>query len=239
MLKKLLAILLLSLICQNSHADFGVDTYGLHNTYPDNPLVKSITIGNNSNRVLIVQVHAIYNYVSATYNGASLSAISASGQDALLYILNPDVGTHDLSVYCGPHQIGVYWVSVYGLKQQAPNSYTFTPNGSETTTPGASITTTVSNTIVIDIIDTSPSGSYGLEPVDYTNRVHVAGNSSSPRWGISTMPLPSATTQLMDWVNGYPNTWRQGLSAWEVYSGGATYYPFKQFNHGILTGVYE
>jgi len=126
-------------------------------------LVKSITIGNNNNRILIVSTGA-YN-LHPTVSGVTLGsqnfvkAISASHSShafktELWYLINPTVGTADITVtWSGTAgRRGITGTSFYNVDQSSPigvTNYVDVGNVQQSTVSGT-ITPTTAGSMVID-----------------------------------------------------------------------------------------
>ena len=125
-------------------------------------LVKSITIGNNSNRILIVSTGA-YN-LHPTVSGVTLGsqnfvkAISASHSShafktELWYLINPTVGTADITVTWSSTagRRGITGTSFYNVDQSSPIGVTNTvDSGGQSSTVSGTITPTTAGSMVID-----------------------------------------------------------------------------------------
>ena len=127
-------------------------------------LVKSITIGNNSNRILIVSTGA-YN-LHPTVSGVTLGsqnfvkAISASHSShafktELWYLINPTVGTADITVTWSSTagRRGITGTSFYNVDQSQllqNNVQNTVDSGGQSSTVSGTITPTTTGSIVID-----------------------------------------------------------------------------------------
>lgn len=87
-----------------------VDTYGSFTSSP-----KSITIASNANRILLVFVH--YRTTATTgisFNGTALTkSVTKTYTETteIWYLLNPDTGTHDITITGGESKFG--YLSIY------------------------------------------------------------------------------------------------------------------------------
>ena len=127
-------------------------------------LVKSITIGNNNNRILIVST-GVYN-AQPTVSGVTLGsqnfvkAISASHSShsfitELWYLINPDVGTADITVTWSSTagRRGITGTSFYNVDQSQllqNNVQNTVDSGGQSSTVSGTITPTTTGSIVID-----------------------------------------------------------------------------------------
>ncbi|MEM2956303.1 MAG: hypothetical protein QW041_01885 [Candidatus Pacearchaeota archaeon] len=178
-------------------------------------LTFSHTIGNNSNRILIVgataessasgSAAANCRATSVTYNNISLTKIAGydfddSGADAcasLWYLLNPPVGTASIKVnYAGNvTESNAGGISIYNAKQQAPENYT-TKYCTGCTSINTSITTLTSDSWIIDVVVSGNLGGFTANSGQIER--WDSGNSTSQGAG-STKEVSTAGLTTIGW----------------------------------------
>mgnify|MGYP003658976238 FL=1 len=139
----------------------GTAGYGSPDTF------SSFTVGNNSNRALIVATGA-YNaapsIVSVKFNGTeSFASIqdyyNGNFRVELWILLNPTVTTADIVIEWGTQsgfggagagQMGAIAYSFYGVKQSSATGTPVTKNGSASATPFIPITPTETGSMIVD-----------------------------------------------------------------------------------------
>jgi hypothetical protein len=188
---------------------------------PSNLLTYAHTIADELNRVLVVTVYLDAGDVdtinSITYNGDTLTYSHYAwlfNNDKMYqyYLIAPDIGTHNIVVSCsGFVTIEASSYSLYGVKQQAPESYA-DGVGSGDTIQG-NVTTITDNALVVD---TSALEAYEMAQVGSGQTSRLETNNYYVGWGISTKPVATAGATGMSWTHtGDFDDWGMLLLAWE------------------------
>ncbi len=201
---------------------------------------KTIVVGNNSDRLLLVAFATHQgggDATAMTYNGVSLteskSQVGSYGETASLWVLvAPATGSHTLSVTAPSNDfnsIGVY--SLYGVKQSNP-SITAGTSGSNSTA-SLSITPTSNNNWVIDSVEAEPVPTVGS---GQTQDWLIQGSSSYMNGGGSHVAQTTAQSQTMQWSLSYGARWNQVAVALAPSGSGSATTTYTYDNAGNLTG---
>ncbi len=174
----------------------------------------SLTIGNNPNRLLLVQVAINSKTATITpfWKGIQLTPIGTGNQNnsetvEFFYLTNPPTGTDNVVVNTSANTKGVIGIySLYGVDQTTPvlKSGTNTFGSTATTTPSITLTNSHANSLLIDlaanpnapVFDTSScatctiawndnGGSTVIQAGSQWARLTTAGSSTNFSWTLS------------------------------------------------------
>lgn len=181
----------------------------------------SLTVGNNANRILLVE-YATYQGAGPsgiTYNGVSLTKIvervgSFNEQCSIWGLIAPDTGTHDVVISGAGSWSAFGILSIYGADQTLPSNTN--TGGGDSTTASLSLTSLVDNSWIVGVIESEPDptmtttsgvldwdiegASYqhgsGQHVVKATAGSHTISSSLSygARWNIALLELKEAAT---------------------------------------------
>jgi hypothetical protein len=138
----------------------------------------SFTVGNNSNRILIVSVISGSSINTPTFNGDTMTAVVenlgvASGFFSLWYLLAPDVATGDVVIggfdgSSGVETAAVAIYSYYNVAQSAPASLSDTDADGETS---IAVTPAANGALIFSVI--------GIEGATGPSTTNMQGNTGS------------------------------------------------------------
>lgn len=191
-----------------------VDSTSVDNFYDVSSGTFAHTVGSGSNRLLIVGVsvwHWQYAPTAITYNGDALTKMTPQpGHDGneqtvqMWYLVNPDVGTHDIEVTFNPSPpdfafATVGAVSLTGVDQSTPIG-TFTSATGTTEARTLNVSSEVGDLVVSTVVwgggtNDITLGSGGTEAWLYGPS--TPGSASDEQWGAGmTKPGKAGTTAM-------------------------------------------
>lgn len=207
-------------IALDAHTAAGVSTLG-------NPIATpqtfSHTCGSGSNRLLVVTVQmrggAGGVVTGVTYNGVSMTqvtteALSASAHATMYYLVNPDSGTHTVSVahsLTGSTNIVISATSLEGVDQSTPLDASNKAAASSTGPMSTAVTTTVDDCWVIDSCSMRTQAGETATMTAATNRTERTNSNTASaglRGLVSTLgPAGAAGSKTMEWTKTLNHDW--------------------------------
>ena len=199
------------------------------------------TVGSGSDRLLVVTVKmrggggAGGTVTGITFNGVALTAvdteaINSTAHCVIFYLVNPDSGTHSVSVshnMTGGTFLIVSATSLTGVHQTTPlnaNNKAAAANSGPMT---VSLTTTVADCWVIDCCAMRTSSNQAGTMTAVTNRVertNASIASNGLRGLVSTIgPAAAAGSHTCEWTKSFSNDWAIMAAAFAPAGGGTTY----------------
>lgn len=191
-MKKLFFILYFLLICSEVFAGIAFDTSGSDASGYTASLTVSITVSDVENRLMIGACKS-GTASSVTFNGDSFTFLETG---KTFYLLNPDVGTHDVVFTRSGTEGFNCGVSVFnGVKQQAPEASAY--DDTTSSSPSVSITTLTDNALIVDLINIANG------PTTYTPQTGSTQGFLEPdygRLGSAYKILSTAGLTTMGWT---------------------------------------
>ena len=223
-MKKILFIILFVLISSNAWSAIVYDAYSSDDSGWASSLTFSHTVADEDDRLMIVQglANAGKDVTGVTFNGDSFTQVETAGDwhsNSQWYLLNPDVGTHDVVVtYNSAEIIEANAMSFYGVKQQAPEA-TILKNGTSPT-PDEDISTVTDNALVIDTLA-------ALESLVSVNedQTEIYNNTDRVNFDAvgSTKLVPTAGVTNMGYTLDTNAQYTMIISVWEEAGAAVTY----------------
>ena len=120
----------------------------------------TITIGNNPNRLLLVQVAtSVITTITVFWQGHQLTPIGTGNNNStatveFFYLVNPPTGTANVVAYTSSNSKGVIGAySLYGVDQTTPVIKSGTNTKATSTTPSITLTNSQANSMLIDLAE--------------------------------------------------------------------------------------
>lgn len=164
-------------------------------------ITQSATLA-GSDSVLVVGVYTISaSTATATWNGVSMSQAGASQKDNasgdtymhLFYLVNPDLGTHDVVASFASSTAQVFVANFNGVKQQAPEATGGTSSGTGTSSTNT-LTTISDNALHIAMFSTQANNTASTATQSVVDNSSSAGLWASSPYAVT--PAGSNTLTL-------------------------------------------